>query len=98
MNVNVVFRAFFHLSLNYIFLKQFTCTNGFPVIVHNMDCLKRGVLRRVLKCPYHPENSEQQQAVELVAASLVSDTSTQGSLVEVQNLWAEKMSDPGNVV
>ena len=27
----------------------------------------------------------------------VSDTSKQVSLVEVQNLWAEKMSDPGNV-
>ena len=25
----------------------------------------------------------------------VSDTSKQVSLVEVQNLWAEKMSDPG---
>ena len=29
---------------------------------------------------------------------LVSDTSKQVSLVEVKNLWAEKISDPGNVV
>ena len=28
----------------------------------------------------------------------VSDTSKQVSLAEVQNLWAEKMSDPVNVV
>ena len=33
--------------------------------------------------PGHPESSEQQQAVELVVEELVSDTSKQVSLVEV---------------
>ena len=79
------------------------CKKSFPGIVHNKDSLKHGVLRRVLaqsiKCPGHPENSEQQQTVELlVAAELVSDTSKQVSLVEVQNMLAEKVSDPGYVI
>ena len=54
-----------------------------PEIFHNTDSLKRGVLRRVLaqsiQIPGHPKNIEQ-QAVELVAAELVSDTSKQVSL------------------
>ena len=79
------------------------CKKRLPEIFHNTNSLKRGVLRRVLlaqsmKIPGHTENIEQQQAVESVAAELVSDTSKQVSLFEVHNLWAEKVSDPGNVV
>ena len=45
------------------------CKKIIPEIFHNTDNLKRGVLRRVIaqsiKIPGHPENIEQQQAVEL---------------------------------
>ena len=51
-----------------------------------------------MKMSRSPKNSEQQQYIQLVVAVPVSDTSKQVSLVEVQNLWAEKMSDPGNCV
>ena len=61
-----------------------SCKKCLPEIFYNTDNLKRGVLRRVLaqsiKITGHPENIEQQQAVELVAAELVIDTSKQVSL------------------
>ena len=51
-----------------------------------------------MQIPCHTENIDQQQAVELVAAELVSGTYKQVSLFELHNLWAEKVGDPGNVV
>ena len=72
------------------------CKKCLPKIFHNTDSLKRGVLRRILAQSITIENIEQQQAVELVAAELVSDTSKQVSLR--CNFWAEKVTDPDNVV
>ena len=56
------------------------CKKCLPEIFHNTDSLKRGVLRRILAQFIKIENIEQQQAVELVAAELVSDTSKEVSL------------------
>ena len=72
MNGNVVFSAFFHLSLNYISshaVYHRWCTNfpmckiGIPGIFHKTDSLRHGVFRRVLaqsiQIPGHPSSVTQ---------------------------------------
>ena len=78
-----------------------TGKKDFPGIFHDTDSKKRGRPQKGSstvnkKGPGRPKNNEQQQAFELVVAELESDTSKQWSLVEVQNLWAKKMSEFGS--
>lgn len=108
MSGQVEFRAFFHLCLIYIRLMPFTTTGAVQTFLQarkiSLDFFRTLVLKKrgrpqngsstvQKKGAGRPKNDEQYHAFELVVAELTSDISRQWSLVEVQSLWSEKLSE-----
>lgn len=71
-----------------------------PAIFKGNEVRKRGRPQKSSctahkKGPGRPKNDTQHRTFDLVVAELTSDMSRQWSLVEVQNLWSEKLNELG---